>query len=39
MGEDVISQVSNFKYQGLILQNDGEINADVVSHKGYKRYG
>lgn len=36
MGEDVISQVSNFKYQGLILQNDGKINTDVMSHKGYE---
>lgn len=30
MGEDVIPQVSKFKYLGSILQNDGEIHEDVT---------
>lgn len=30
MGENVISQVSIFKYLGSILQNEGKINEDAT---------
>jgi len=30
LGEDVIPQVSKFKYLGSIIQDDGEIDEDVT---------
>jgi len=32
VGDHIIPQVTRFKYLGSIVQNDGEIKADVSHH-------
>ena len=32
VGDHIIPQVTRFKYLGSIVQNDGEIEADVSHH-------